>query len=119
MAKKPNPKKLTDYNLKSIWFSEAEKERFKLDSKEEEYDLESALQHLCDSYTKVSISVDQNTSNCVVSVTPKNTKLACFGDVYMFRHADLVKAVTIACWYYSEVLDHGNLPQEEESDTDW
>lgn len=117
MAKKRSNQ--MDYDLKSVWFSENEKNKFTSWVKESKQTLSEALSTLLDQNCKVSALQDQSNGSYLISVTPKNSKLPVYKHVFMFRHQELEKCYLIASFYYTEVLDNGNQFTGDTDDTNW
>ena len=116
MARNAQPPK---YQLTSVWFTDAEKSHYRQWTDSHKIAVIDILLFFQDNGLKLSVSQDQNASTSLVSVTFKPLGNRKKGFVFMYRHAELEKALGIAMYHVREVMDLGNDLMTEETDTAW
>ena len=110
---------LPKYELTSIWFTDAEKSHYRQWSDGVQITVLDTLLFFQDNGLKLSISEDRNGAASLVSVTFKPLGKRKKGYVFMYRHADLEKCLSIAMYHVREVMDLGQNLVSEETDVGW
>ena len=118
MAKKKSIP-FSDYEFKSVYFNKEERLFYERWIEERKYSMSDVLTTLTENDIKVSISYDKSQSCALVSITFKNPESTCAKVIHMFRHSDVEKAVFIAAYYVTEILNFGDSLAEEYGELDW
>lgn len=116
------PKKklnFNDYEFKFVDFNDREKGAYEKWVKKYAFTAVDALSSLMEERCKVSVSLDQNNGASAVYVTPKNDDLSVYGNIYVFRHNDLGKCILISLYYYTEILQRGEVDPDHTDALDW
>ena len=107
------------YELTSVWFTDAEKSHYQQWTDSTKIAVIDLLIFFQDHGLKVSISEDNTAGTSLVSVTFKPLGKRKKGYVFMYRHSDLEKCLSIARYHVEEVMDLGANLVSEETDTAW
>ena len=112
-------KQMPDYKLISIWFTTTERTEYETWIAGHPTDLLDLLLEIQENGFKLSISSQDGGEVSLISITKKPGQKNKSGQVFMYRHGDLEKAIRIAHYHFVTVTNFGNDLPAEESSTDW
>lgn len=115
MAKKPPVR----YDIKSVSFTEVEKAEYSAWIEGRSIDILDVLTTFVEGGLKASISTDKYSEAPLLSLTFPPTHKNIKSTVFLLKHAQLDKLLSIGLFYYVEILDHGEAKPADEDDLDW
>lgn len=115
MAKRAVP----DYELKSVWFSDAERKEYEAWIEGNRTDVLDLLLDVQENGFKFSISSDGNSGAPLISISIKPGRKMRKGQVLMYRHNDLEKCIRIAYYHFVIVTRYGAEQEITDSSLDW
>lgn len=118
MSKKRN-NSFGNMQFKSIVLSDQRKHEFETQSVNSGWDWADYLMSFADHNCKFSYSYDNQQEAHLISITPKSVPKGQEKTCFMFRHRDLLKAISISWFYFELVIDWGAIPEDTDSDLDW
>lgn len=101
---------MPNMEFESVYFDREERDACVSWVDQRTWDWVDCLVSIAESNLKLSVSYDLSQEVYIISVTIKSTPKSEPMFCYMFRHADMARALQMAHYYCVEVIDFGNNP---------